>query len=67
MTTAVASLDDPKSWPFHGEPLFEETCELLRSVRDHDFDTLARRCDDDFGIVDLDTDIPESFGQPEGG
>ena len=56
MTTAVATLDDPASWPQSDEPFFAETCELLRSVRDHDFDTLARRCDDDFGIVDLDTE-----------
>lgn len=33
---------------------FPQTIELLRSVRDHDFDTLADLCDDDFGIVDLD-------------
>ena len=37
-----------------GEPFFGETVELLRSVRDHDFDSLAELCDDDFGIVDLD-------------
>jgi ketosteroid isomerase-like protein len=33
---------------------FTETLTLLRSVRDHDFDTLAALCDDDFGIVDID-------------
>ncbi len=38
---------------FEDKPFFAETCELLRSVRDHDFDTLAERCDDDFGIVDI--------------
>lgn len=38
---------------FESEPFFSETVELLRSVRDHDFDTLAERCDDDFGIVDI--------------
>ncbi|MEM7349220.1 MAG: nuclear transport factor 2 family protein [Acidobacteriota bacterium] len=60
MTTIPApSLDDVSSWPFVNEPFFAETLELLRSVRDHDFATLARRCDDDFGIVDLDTN-----GQP---
>jgi ketosteroid isomerase-like protein len=50
----VASpLDHP---PAHlaGEPFFAETLTLLRSVRDHDFDTLAALCDDDFGIVDVD-------------
>ena len=38
---------------FADAPFFEETLELLRSVRDHDFETLAQRCDDDFGIVDI--------------
>ena len=38
---------------FEDRPFFSETIELLRSVRDHDFDTLAKRCDDDFGIVDI--------------
>jgi len=37
-----------------GRPLFAETLTLLRCVRDHDFDTLSRLCDDDFGIVDVD-------------
>ncbi len=35
-------------------PFLPETLTLLRSVRDHDFDTLAALCDDDFGIVDVD-------------
>ena len=35
------------------KPFFDETLQLLRSVRDHDFDTLAGLCDDDFGIVDI--------------
>ncbi|MCU0312044.1 MAG: nuclear transport factor 2 family protein [Acidimicrobiales bacterium] len=37
-----------------GRPFFAETCTLLRCVRDHDFETLAALCDDDFGIVDVD-------------
>ena len=41
-----------------GEPFAAETAELFASVRDHDFATLAARCDDDFGIIDID---------PEGG
>ncbi len=40
------------------EPFAAETAELFASVRDHDFATLAARCDDDFGIIDID---------PEGG
>lgn len=49
------------SWPdgashsrWADTPFFSETVELLRSVRDHDFESLAELCDDDFGIVDLD-------------
>lgn len=40
--------------PWADQPFFEQTCTLFRCVRDHDFDTLADLCDDDFGIVDLD-------------
>jgi hypothetical protein len=51
----TSPLDKP--YPaFENEPFFSETLELLRSVRDHDFDTLAKRCDDDFGIVDISPD-----------
>ncbi|MGF1598055.1 MAG: nuclear transport factor 2 family protein [Acidimicrobiales bacterium] len=35
-------------------PFFEDALRLLRAVRDHDFDSLATLCDDDFGIVDID-------------
>lgn len=44
-------LDHPPA-AFADKPFFEHTVALLRAVRDHDFDTLARLCDDDFGIVD---------------
>lgn len=48
----TSPLDQP--YPdFESQPFFAETVELLRSVRDHDFETLAKRCDDDFGIVDI--------------
>jgi len=40
----------------HAGPFLTETLTLLRSVRDHDFDTLAALCDDDFGIVDISPD-----------
>lgn len=47
----------PDAYPeFAGVPLLPETLELFRAVRDHDMATLSRRCDDDFGIVDIDTD-----------
>jgi hypothetical protein len=49
-----SKLDDTGSSPWADEPYFTETVTLLRSVRNHDFDTLAALCDDDFGIVDLD-------------
>ena len=47
-------LDTAHSSSWADSPFFAETVELLRSVRDHDFDSLAELCDDDFGIVDLD-------------
>lgn len=48
----TSPLDDPPA-AFVGRPFFAETVTLLRSVRDHDFDTLAALCDDDHGIVDI--------------
>lgn len=45
-------LDDPPA-EFAGRPFFSETVTLLRSVRDHDFETLAALCDDDYGIIDI--------------
>lgn len=46
---------------YQGQPFFAETLALLRAVRDHDFDTLAGLCDDDFGIVDI---APDGSGVP---
>lgn len=37
------------------KPFYDLTVSLLGCVRDHDFDTLARLCDDDFGIVEITT------------
>ncbi len=34
-------------------PFAAETAELFAAVRDHDLPTLAARCDDDLGIVDI--------------
>ena len=51
---STSKLDDADASPWAGDPYFVETVTLLRSVRDHDFETLAELCDDDFGIVDLD-------------
>ena len=53
-------LDNPPS-DHAAEPFFSETVALLRAVRDHDFDTLASLCDDDFGIVDI---APDGSGVP---
>jgi hypothetical protein len=54
VTTETSWLDSAASSPGAGEPFFSQTVELLRGVRDHNFDSLAAVCDDDFGIVDLD-------------
>lgn len=54
MTMTASWLDTAAESNWLGSPFFEETVELLRSVRDHDFQSLAELCDDDFGIVDLD-------------
>ncbi len=54
MTITASWLDTAAESSFADQPFFAETIELLRSVRDHDFDSLAALCDDDFGIVDLD-------------
>jgi ketosteroid isomerase-like protein len=51
--TIPSPLDEPPT-RFADAAFFAETVTLLRSVRDHDFDTLAELCDDDFGIVDVD-------------
>lgn len=51
--TATSPLDHPPAH-FEEQPFYGETLTLLRSVRDHDFETLAWLCDDDFGIVDVD-------------
>jgi len=57
MTISTPDLRSPLDGPhpdYDGRPYFEQTLTLLRSVRDHDFDTLSNLCDDDFGIVDVD-------------
>jgi hypothetical protein len=51
-TTAVAT-QTPVTMA--AKPLYDLTVSLLGCVRDHDFTTLARLCDDDFGIVEITT------------
>ena len=41
--------------PLATKPFYDLTVSLLGCVRDHDFTTLAKLCDDDFGIVDITT------------
>ena len=38
------------------KPFYEKTILLFNYVRDNNFEDLAQLCDDDFGIVDIDTD-----------
>lgn len=38
------------------KPFFDLTLEMLNCVRDHHFDRLAQICDDDYGIVDINTE-----------
>lgn len=52
-TTSTSSPLDRPPAQFADRPFFDETVTLLRSVRDHDFDTLAALCDDDYGIIDV--------------
>ncbi|MFW5706373.1 MAG: nuclear transport factor 2 family protein [Bacteroidota bacterium] len=38
------------------KPFFDLTVELLDCVRDHNFDRLSQICNDDFGIIDINTE-----------
>lgn len=51
---ADASTMDLTALQEHDAPFAAETAELFAAVRDHDLPTLAARCDDDLGIVDID-------------
>ena len=44
----------PDAW--HDKPFFALTVGMLNCVRDHNFDRLKQICDDDFGIIDIDTE-----------
>jgi hypothetical protein len=41
---------------FREKPFFDLTEEMLGCVRDHNFDRLAEICDDDYGIIDINTE-----------
>ena len=47
-------LEYPEGW--RNKPFFELTYTLLDDVRTHNFERLSQRCDDDFGIVDINTE-----------
>ncbi len=53
LSLSQSPLDHPPV-RFSHRPFYAETLSLLRSVRDHDFESLDWLCDDDFGIVDVD-------------
>jgi ketosteroid isomerase-like protein len=56
-TPTITRHDSPLDHPplrFSHRAFYAETLSLLRSVRDHDFESLQWMCDDDFGIVDVD-------------
>ncbi|WKN41544.1 nuclear transport factor 2 family protein [Tunicatimonas pelagia] len=38
------------------KPFFDLTLEMLDCVRDHNFNRLSQICDDDYGIVDINTE-----------
>jgi hypothetical protein len=53
MTRQAAVIAPPD---MNEQPFADETKTLFRCVSEHDFDTLAALCDDDFGIIDLGTE-----------
>lgn len=44
------------SFELRSKPFFNLTVEMLDCVRDHNFDRLAQICDDDYGIIDINTE-----------
>lgn len=54
MTESLPTIEYPRE--MHDQPFFDLTVEMFRCVRDHDFDRLAAICDDDFGIIDINTE-----------
>jgi hypothetical protein len=54
MTLEAPAIDH--SADMRSKPFFELTERMLNCVRDHDFNSLSGICDDDFGIVDINTE-----------
>ncbi len=45
-----------KDKKYTDKPFYDLTEEMLSCVRDHNFERLASICDDDFGIIDINTE-----------
>jgi hypothetical protein len=54
ITENLPTIEYPRE--MHAQPFFDLTVEMFRCVRDHDFDRLAVLCDDDYGIIDINTE-----------
>ena len=54
MTDTKPSIDYPQE--MREKPFFDLTEEMLGCVSDHNFHRLAEICDDDFGIIDINTE-----------
>ena len=51
-STMISRLD--RAYPGdRDKPFFDLTLDLLRGVRDYDYNALAAICDDDYGIIDI--------------
>ncbi len=50
----LASVDYPEE--MRNKPFFDLTVEMLNCVRDHNYHRLSEICDDDFGIIDINTE-----------
>lgn len=56
METTHYKTSDNNTNSFTEKPFFELTKEMLGCVRDHNFERLSQICDDDYGIIDINTE-----------
>lgn len=56
MKTSVISPKTDYPASMQSQPFFDLTVQMLDCVRDHNFTDLAEICDDDFGIIDINTE-----------
>lgn len=54
LTSDRKTIEYPDSW--YEKPFFKLTEEMLKCVSEHNFDRLSQICDDDFGIIDINTE-----------